>query len=190
MKKWLLFDFTTQRWVELAKLANPIVNYMSWSQDGKYLYFDSLSQDNPAIFRVRISDRRLEPVVSLKDFRREWGSWSPWFGLAPDDSPLLLRRAGSRRDLRPRLGSSVRLAIGDCRLRAINSRPQTERLQELSQWERPNRKDRKEVSEWLSILPRSELTHELKRMDKKRFECGSVDGSVLNGNATASVPYP
>ena len=95
MKKWLLFDFTTQKWVELAKLANPIVNYMSWSQDGKYLYFDSPSQDNPAIFRVRISDRRLEPVVSLKDFRREWGSWSPWFGLAPDGSPLLLRRAGS-----------------------------------------------------------------------------------------------
>ena len=35
-----------------------------------------------------------------------------------------------------------------------------------------------------------ELTHELKRMDKKGFECGGVDGSVLNGNATASVPYP
>ena len=52
---------------------------------------------DPAIFRVGISDRRLERVVSLKDFRREWGSWVPWFGLAPDDSPCCCGAPAARR---------------------------------------------------------------------------------------------
>jgi serine/threonine protein kinase/Tol biopolymer transport system component len=93
-KQVLLFDFTTQRWGELAKM-DDIVNYMAWSRDGKYLFFDTLSQ-NGAIFRVEVNNRRREPVVSLKDLQREWGSWYPWFGLAPDDSPLLVRSAGTQ----------------------------------------------------------------------------------------------
>ncbi len=91
--KLLLYDFTTQEWAELANIP---VNYMSWSRDGKYVYFDSTSPTDPAIYRVRIGDRKLERIASLKDIRREWGSWFPWFGLAPDDSPLLLRSAGSQ----------------------------------------------------------------------------------------------
>jgi hypothetical protein len=67
---------------------------MSWSREGKHVYFDSISATDPAIYRLRIGDRKLERVASLKDIRREWGIWFPWFGLAPDDSPLLLRSAG------------------------------------------------------------------------------------------------
>jgi eukaryotic-like serine/threonine-protein kinase len=91
--KLLLYDFTTQKWAELADIP---VGYMSWSRDGKYVYFDSTSPTDPAIYRVRIGDRKLERVASLKDIRREWGIWFPWFALAPDDSPLLLRSAGSQ----------------------------------------------------------------------------------------------
>jgi serine/threonine protein kinase len=93
-RKLLLFDFTTQEWVELAK--SPM-NYISWSRDGRYVYFDNPYVSDPAIFRVGINDRRVERVVSLKDFRRESGSWAgAWFGLTPDNSPLLLRSAGSQ----------------------------------------------------------------------------------------------
>jgi len=43
---------------------------------------------------VRIIDHKREQVSTLNDFRQApyWGSWG---GLAPDDSPLLLRDAGT-----------------------------------------------------------------------------------------------
>jgi hypothetical protein len=45
--------------------------------------------------RVRIRDRKLERVADLKNFRRT-GYWGGWMGLAPDDSPLLLRDIGTQ----------------------------------------------------------------------------------------------
>jgi eukaryotic-like serine/threonine-protein kinase len=90
--KLLLFDVTAQKWVELAQMP---INYMYWSRDSKYVYFDSISRTDPAIFRVGVNDRKVERVVSLKDFRRVYGTWGPWFALAPDDSPVLLRDIGT-----------------------------------------------------------------------------------------------
>ncbi len=89
----MLFDFTTQQWVQLAKIN---VGYPSWSRDGQYIYFDTFLEREPAFFRLRVSDRRLERLVSLKDIRRAWGTFGPWSGLAPDDSPLLLRDVSSQ----------------------------------------------------------------------------------------------
>ena len=63
---------------------------------GKYVYFDDDSPSDPAIFRVRFADGNLERVLSLKNLRRESGIWFTWFGLGLDDSPLLLRSAGSQ----------------------------------------------------------------------------------------------
>jgi hypothetical protein len=71
------------------------INYMYWSRDGKYVYFDIHSRTDPAVFRVGVRDPKVERVVSLKDFRRAWATWGQWFALAPDDSPLLLRNVGS-----------------------------------------------------------------------------------------------
>src|SRR6266446_186011 len=87
----LLFDFTTQKWVELVTM---FVSYPNWSRDGKYVYFDSPSGDDPALSRVRISDHKLERLVSLKGFRRSGDFY--WAGLTPDDSPLVVRYAGTR----------------------------------------------------------------------------------------------
>jgi Tol biopolymer transport system component len=87
-RKLLLFDFTTQKWVE--ELANTFVGYPSWSRNGKYIYFESL-----ALSRVRISDRKLERIVSLKDLKLT-GNAGSWSGLAPDDSPLVVRNVGTR----------------------------------------------------------------------------------------------
>jgi DNA-binding winged helix-turn-helix (wHTH) protein/Tol biopolymer transport system component len=81
----MLFDQSRQQWTELAHMW---IGFPSWSRDGRYIYFDSLGE-NPAFYRVRISDRKLEQIVSLKGARRLWSAWKPWSGLAPDDSLLV-----------------------------------------------------------------------------------------------------
>lgn len=92
-QKLMLFDRATQQWTELVGMP---IGYPSWSHDGKYLYFDTTLTDDAAFFRVRISDRNLERLVSLKGLRRFWGEFGQWTGLAPDDSPLLVRDTSSQ----------------------------------------------------------------------------------------------
>jgi Tol biopolymer transport system component len=72
------------------------VGGVKWSADGKYLYFDSGAGGDPAISRLRIADRKLERVTSLKDFRRVIFSLYPWLGLTPEGDPLLMRDVGSQ----------------------------------------------------------------------------------------------
>jgi Tol biopolymer transport system component/DNA-binding winged helix-turn-helix (wHTH) protein len=93
-QKLMLFDRATGRWMELATLTT--IGYPSWSHDGQYLYFDTTLTDDPAFFRIRISDRKLERLFSLKAVRRFWGELGEWTGLAPDDSPLLVRDTSSQ----------------------------------------------------------------------------------------------
>ena len=85
----VLFDFRTQKWAELAKLP---MGYPNWSRDLRYVYFDTAGSD-PAFYRVRISDHKLERLFSLANLRRT-GTYQ-WTGLGPDDSPLLVRDVGS-----------------------------------------------------------------------------------------------
>ena len=93
MNKLLLFDFTTQKWAELAKRE---ASEPRWSQDGKYAYFGSYSGNDPALFRVRVDDRKLERLASLKDFRQVNGVFGAHVCWAPDDSPLVLRDVGTQ----------------------------------------------------------------------------------------------
>lgn len=88
----MVFDRSNQQWTVLARMG---IGFPSWSHDGQYLYFDSILTEDPAFFRVRISDRRLERLVSLKDIHRLWGPNGEWSGLAPDDSLLVTRDIGS-----------------------------------------------------------------------------------------------
>jgi Tol biopolymer transport system component/DNA-binding winged helix-turn-helix (wHTH) protein len=91
-QKLMLFDFTTQKWAELARVG---VSYPNWSRDGNYVYFRSFGRD-PALYRVRIRDHKLEKIVSLKGDRSTIGVAGTWCGLAPDDSPLVLRDVGTQ----------------------------------------------------------------------------------------------
>jgi len=93
-QKLMLFDRAAGRWMELASMTT--IGYPTWSHDGQYLYFDSILSDDPAFFRMRISDRKLERLFSLKAVRRFWGELGEWTGLAPDDSPLLVRDISSQ----------------------------------------------------------------------------------------------
>jgi Tol biopolymer transport system component len=87
-----LFDSKTQKWVELARITGAFPN---WSRDGKYVHFHTFGGD-PALYRVRINDHKLEKIASLKGLCLAIGVWGAWCGLAPDDSPLVLRDAGSQ----------------------------------------------------------------------------------------------
>jgi Tol biopolymer transport system component len=93
-QKLMLFDRVTARWMELANMTT--IGYPSWSHDGQYLYFDTILSDDPAFFRIRISDRKLDQLVSLNGVRRFWGELGQWTGLAPDDSLLLVRDTSSQ----------------------------------------------------------------------------------------------
>ena len=87
----MLFDFQTQKWEEIAKIT---LGFPNWSKSGEYVYF--LHEVNqPSVMRVRVRDRKLERVADLKNFRQA-GYWSVWLGMAPDDSPLLLRDTGTQ----------------------------------------------------------------------------------------------
>jgi len=88
----MLFDFKAQKWVELARSTAA---YQNWSRDGNYIYFHSFGSDT-ALYRVRVSDHKLEKIVSLKGIRLTIGTFGTWCGLAPDDSPLVLRDVGSQ----------------------------------------------------------------------------------------------
>ena len=92
-QKLVLFDRATQQWTDLVNMP---MGYPSWSHDGQYLYFDTTLTGDPAFFRVRVADHRLERLVSLSGLQRFWGSFSSWTGLAPDDSLLLVRDTSSQ----------------------------------------------------------------------------------------------
>jgi hypothetical protein len=88
----MLFDFKTRKWTKLESID---AGFPNWSRDSNYLYFLSSGSD-AAIYRVRISDRKLEKIVSLRGIRLTIGEVGTWCGLAPDDSPLVLRDVGSQ----------------------------------------------------------------------------------------------
>jgi Tol biopolymer transport system component len=92
-QKLLLFDFSTHNWSEFLKTS---VGRTNWSQDSKYIYFDSGLSENPAFYRVRLADRKLERLADLKGLRRVVYAWIPWSGVTPDGAPLLLRDVSSQ----------------------------------------------------------------------------------------------
>ena len=92
--RMVLFDTNSHKWTELAKIH---ASYPEWSRNGDYVYFLARSKGTPAtaMLRIRISDHKLEQVANLRQLRQSMVDWGDWAGLAPDDSPILLREAGT-----------------------------------------------------------------------------------------------
>jgi eukaryotic-like serine/threonine-protein kinase len=86
-----IFDVKTLKW---SLLANQYAGFPNWSYDSHYVYFLRPFK-NGGVERVDIRDRQVEQVVSLKGFRMT-GRFGVWLGLAPDDSPLLLKDTGTQ----------------------------------------------------------------------------------------------
>ena len=103
----MLFDLKSQRWSSLG-LPKMAVSFPEFSHHGDCIYFlGTPPESQEGIFRVRLSDHKLELVLGLENVRQatssSWGpgllrdvAWGAWKGLAPDDSPLLLRDAGTQ----------------------------------------------------------------------------------------------
>jgi hypothetical protein len=89
----MLFDFSSQKWSEFLKMG---VGFTDWSKDGKYIYFDIGLSEDPAVYRVRVADRKLERAADLKGLRRLVFAGAPWSGVTPNGSPLLLRDISSQ----------------------------------------------------------------------------------------------
>jgi DNA-binding winged helix-turn-helix (wHTH) protein/Tol biopolymer transport system component len=93
--KLLLFDVRSQTWQEL--LRGHWISSPTWSRNSEYVYFCDLQQPAMPFYRVRVSDHKLERVVDVNVQRGlAGGVLGRWTGLAPDNSPLILRETGTQ----------------------------------------------------------------------------------------------
>jgi len=90
-----IYDQAARRWQSAAKTAH-LIEYSAWSHDSKYVYFNTAASGSTgsAIFRVRARGRGAESVLDVNS--HPWGSLGEWFGLAPDDSLLIMRDASAQ----------------------------------------------------------------------------------------------
>ena len=88
--RMMLFDFRTGNW---TRLYEGLAAYPAFSHDGRSVYFLHLSGDS-AVERVAVPSDKIGEVVSLKGFPFT-GFYTFWFGLGPDDSPVLLKDVGT-----------------------------------------------------------------------------------------------
>jgi len=93
--KLVVFDIKTRKRSDLIANPNGFLNWIV-SPDGKYFFYQTGGND-PKIFRMRMADRAVEEVASLKGF---WAVDDPYQGntqlnVAPDNSALLTRDIGT-----------------------------------------------------------------------------------------------
>jgi Tol biopolymer transport system component/DNA-binding winged helix-turn-helix (wHTH) protein len=86
----LLYEFATRKWTTAVK-ERGLIGYMEWADGGKDILFDTFDVEEPAFYRLRLSDLHLDTVVKIGDIRRFFGPFGPWTGIAPGGSPLLVR---------------------------------------------------------------------------------------------------
>lgn len=84
----MLYDVATHGWRALADSVSG--DDVNWSKDSQYIYVNSPLAVDPIIERVRASDGQREVVADLSSLRKMSGEMDMWFGLAPDESPILL----------------------------------------------------------------------------------------------------
>jgi Tol biopolymer transport system component/DNA-binding winged helix-turn-helix (wHTH) protein len=86
----MLFDASSQSWSEIALTSCWWAN---WTRDSRSFF--SLEGKGESIRRFDVTTRKFEGVVSLRDYRIT-GNHLAWLGITPDDSPVILKDAGSQ----------------------------------------------------------------------------------------------
>jgi Tol biopolymer transport system component/DNA-binding winged helix-turn-helix (wHTH) protein len=93
--KLMLMQVDTGQWSELA--TGQDIEYPNWSRDSQNLFFESTINAGRALFRVNVSSRRTERVLSLAGMRRPPVPFGvQWSGLGLDDSTVIMRDVGTR----------------------------------------------------------------------------------------------
>jgi Tol biopolymer transport system component len=87
--KLMLFDFTSKKWLELAKGSFA---FPGWSHDGRYIYFEDFGKGE--IRRVEVSSQKFEGVVGITELRRPGDYAGIWSAPAYDGSPMVMRDIG------------------------------------------------------------------------------------------------
>jgi Tol biopolymer transport system component/DNA-binding winged helix-turn-helix (wHTH) protein len=95
-KALMLFDFPTQKWSKWIDETGSI-GFLTWSPDGKYLYYDTTATEHPAFRRAKVGQSRSELLLQLRDFNEYTDPLiGAWTGLAPDGSALFVRDLSAR----------------------------------------------------------------------------------------------
>lgn len=94
-----IYDFKTQTWkiILTEKVGWPPVSWPSWSKDSRSIYYlgpDDLQTFHGMVFRISVEGGAPVRVADLPGFRSA-GWFYNWFGLDPDDNPIMLRDAGA-----------------------------------------------------------------------------------------------
>ena len=95
--KPMVFDVKTQKWSDLLPGTTPPI-FVNWahSPDYKYVYF-ATGGPEPQVSRVRLADRRMEKIASLKDLPQAIGpDGNTQISVAPDGSPVFTRDIGTQ----------------------------------------------------------------------------------------------
>ncbi|MGH9743437.1 MAG: protein kinase domain-containing protein, partial [Candidatus Acidiferrum sp.] len=95
--KLMVFDVRTQQWSELVSFTAPgyVVNWVH-SPDYKSVDYVTGGTD-PMLRNVRLADRRVETITSLKGLHRATGpAGNTEINVAPDGSPVFTRDIGTQ----------------------------------------------------------------------------------------------
>ncbi|HEV2492759.1 MAG TPA: protein kinase [Terriglobia bacterium] len=93
-RRLLVYDLSTSKWSDLG--VNIYVSFPQWSRDSQSIYFLGSPKGQPrAVFKVGLSDHRMEQAASLAHFRQGPGGFGGWMGIAPDNSPMLVEDVGT-----------------------------------------------------------------------------------------------
>jgi serine/threonine protein kinase len=86
--KLMLYDTEKKNWTQLALSR---LGFENWSHDGRFLYAEDYSDKTDSFVRVNVGNGKVDRLLSLMEIPRGFDPWEFWVGLAPDDSPLLMR---------------------------------------------------------------------------------------------------
>ena len=92
-RRLMIFDAKTKTWSDLG--TGEVGNF-AHSLDYKYLYYASMGAE-PKAMRIRLADRKIEFIASLKDFRWALDAIGhTQISVAPDGSPVFTRNIGTQ----------------------------------------------------------------------------------------------
>jgi Tol biopolymer transport system component/DNA-binding winged helix-turn-helix (wHTH) protein len=91
--KMTLFDQHTQKWTDLLAAGTLNPGWPQWSSDGQFVYFRGTApgKQGPSLYRVNITNHKLERLADIEIPEGVAGFFGPWLGVTPDGSPLVLR---------------------------------------------------------------------------------------------------
>ena len=95
--KLMDFDIKSQQWSDLVSFAAPgyVVNWIH-SPDYKSVYY-TIGGADPVLLNVRLADRKVESITSLKGLHRATGpAGNTEIGVTPDGSPVFTRDIGTQ----------------------------------------------------------------------------------------------